>query len=307
MTTVKALPTGHERAFKSSCCHIYSYLLTPLPPTSTQRSTQLTTPHSSTMSMSPQPSPFLRLPAELRVMVHEEISATVHQHVLAGPGASGAPALAILVRKGLPTALLPTCRLINDETMPIFRKKYLETASKPVRFVVDKYTAKPLVSKASPLNERFGLTLEVAMPEAQELPSVPLDLPHEIQEACLVGVDSTYDVHTHYEDVPSFVLRAKTTITNIVATSPTPTRGFDIEIRLRGEIGYWSANIMKYFLYNAYAMHSRTGLETVVYGRNLAHGAPYIYSILGICADSWWFWWRNSSEKLPGFSLVDVP
>jgi hypothetical protein len=197
--------------------------------------------------------------------------------------------------------------LINDEAMPISRKKYLEIASKPVRFVVDKNTAKPLVSKASPLIECFGLTSEVAMPEAQELPSAPLDLPPEIQEACLVGLDSTYDGHTHYEDVPSFVLRAKTTITGIVATSPTPTRGFDIEIRLRGEIGDWSANIMKDSLYSAYAMHHRTGLETVVYGRNLAHEAPYVYSILGICAGTWWFWWRNSLEKLPGFSLVDVP
>jgi len=128
-------------------------------------------------------------------------------------------------------------------------------------------------------------------------------LPSEIQAIPSARTEHAEDIHTHYEDVPSFVHRAKETIAGIIKTSNTTARGFDIEIRLVGEIGDWREMMMHQFLVEL--DHASGDLVFVVYGENVLDGDPDVYVPFVNTANAWWSLW--SALKMPWLKLVDLP
>jgi hypothetical protein len=253
------------------------------------------------MSQSPQPFRLLDLPAELRVMVYERVTPTTHQHVLAGPGPNGDPSYSVLVRQGLPTALLQTCRQIEHEAKSSFDKKYDEILKEPVRFVVDKYAAIPLVSSHSPLIACFGIqpkapvqTGSIAVQLPTEIQDEPLELPlaPSIADACALHPSGTSDIEVHHETVSSFVARAAKVVARTRLVPNSADHAFDIEFRLLEEIGGWKFSHVDEWLFGVAHVAIAGDFAILVTGKNTMYGSPYVYSPMSQSANSAWRTWK---------------
>ncbi|KAF2639520.1 hypothetical protein P280DRAFT_480962 [Massarina eburnea CBS 473.64] len=69
-----------------------------------------------------QPSRFLRLPTELRLMIYERIDCEVHYHSAGFPMTEPSRRISIVVRS-VPTSLLLTCHQVHSEADKIMQKE----------------------------------------------------------------------------------------------------------------------------------------------------------------------------------------
>jgi hypothetical protein len=71
--------------------------------------------------MQAEPFPFLRLPRDIRLMVYERLQPS-NKHVRLSNHPDNDPDCAILIVRSLDTAILASCRLINEEARGIWVK-----------------------------------------------------------------------------------------------------------------------------------------------------------------------------------------
>lgn len=200
-------------------------------------------------------------------MVYGQIEPSIHHHVLTSKSPEGKPINATLVRKGLPVALLATCKLINEEAAPFFQSDLEVLENEPLKLNVDIGGADTLVSFQSSLVAYFGVIPEVPqveVPPPEQLPSGPPAGPLLVAGVRL-GRNETpeREYWFHYENTQSFVHRAAKILDRTRLCLITDDRPFDVEIRLMDEIGTWPKCFFS-FMSSTYRVCKKSRVSIVV-------------------------------------------
>jgi hypothetical protein len=85
------------------------------------------------------PFRFLDLPPELRLMMYENISMSIHYYVFGGPGiwAANPPCTISLIRRTLQVSILTSSKSIYAEAQTIFDTKFRELERTPIRVLMN--------------------------------------------------------------------------------------------------------------------------------------------------------------------------
>ncbi|KAF2128563.1 hypothetical protein P153DRAFT_386681 [Dothidotthia symphoricarpi CBS 119687] len=171
--------------------------------------------------MKTQPFRFLDLPAELRMMVYECLSISVHHHVLDDP--TQLPgyftrSTITLVTKSIETSIFSTCRKVNAEAVPSLAHHLDKLRSVPTHFVVD-------FASMDTFAGRGGiLSLIKKKARGHNSPTSAQSTAPIVFEGALEVINDIHPTSADYIALTSFIARSTSCLSRALSATPVITR-----------------------------------------------------------------------------------